>query len=247
MKKDAKKIYSKKQIEKIETKIKLLGVSSKYNALTFLNIRLITSILIFLIILINYKYGYIFSIIIVILYYYLFEKILLDNKINKRRKKLNVEAIYFFEVLTLSLQTGRNLVEAISITTNSIDSELSLEFKEALRETKYGKSLNESLSDMQSKIPSDSINNIILALTQANIYGSSIIDTMYNQVDYLRERRKLEVKAAISKVPTKISIISVFFFIPLILLIILGPAILTYIGYSSPDLISTVGILSART
>ena len=231
MKKDAKKIYSKKQIEKIETKIKLLGVSSKYDALTFLNIRLITSILIFLIILINYKYGYIFSIIIVILYYYLFEKILLDNKINKRRKKLNVEAIYFFEVLTLSLQTGRNLVEAISITTNSIDSELSLEFKEALRETKYGKSLNESLSDMQSKIPSDSINNIILALTQANIYGSSIIDTMNNQVDYLRERRKLEVKAAISKVPTKISIISVFFFIPLILLIILGPAILTYIGY----------------
>ena len=231
MKKDAKKIYSKKQIEKIETKIKLLGVSSKYDALTFLNIRSITSILIFLIILINYKYGYIFSIIIVILYYYLFEKILLDNKINKRRKKLNVEAIYFFEVLTLSLQTGRNLVEAISITTNSIDSELSLEFKEALRETKYGKSLNESLSDMQSKIPSDSINNIILALTQANIYGSSIIDTMYNQVDYLRERRKLEVKAAISKVPTKISIISVFFFIPLILLIILGPAILTYIGY----------------
>ena len=231
MKKDAKKIYSKKQIEKIETKIKLLGVSSKYDALTFLNIRLITSILIFLIILINYKYGYIFSIIIVILYYYLFEKILLDNKINKRRKKLNVEAIYFFEVLTLSLQTGRNLVEAISITTNSIDSELSLEFKEALRETKYGKSLNESLNDMQSKIPSDSINNIILALTQANIYGSSIIDTMYNQVDYLRERRKLEVKAAISKVPTKISIISVFFFIPLILLIILGPAILTYIGY----------------
>ena len=103
MKKDAKKIYSKKQIEKIETKIKLLGVSSKYDALTFLNIRLITSILIFLIILINYKYGYIFSIIIVILYYYLFEKILLDNKINKRRKKLNVEAIYFFEVLTLSL------------------------------------------------------------------------------------------------------------------------------------------------
>ena len=82
---------------------------------------------------------------------------------------------------------------------------------------------------MQSKIPSDSINNIILSLTQANIY-SSIIDTMYNQVDYLREKRKLEVKAFISKVPTKISIISVFFFIPLILLIILGPVLLNYIG-----------------
>ncbi len=90
--------------------------------------------------------------------------------------------------------------------------------------------MTESLIDMQKNIPSDNINNIILTLTQANIYGSSIIDTMYNQVDYLREKRKMEVKAAISKVPTKISIISVFFFIPLILLIILGPVLLSYIG-----------------
>lgn len=224
-------IYSKRQIKRINDKINLLGVSSKYSTLSFLNIRLITSIMIFLLILINYKYGYIFSIVITILYYYFFEKVLLDAKINERRRKLDIEAIYFFEVLTLSLQTGRNLAEAISITINSVDSELSLEFKEALRQTKFGKSLSESLTDMQSKIPSDNINNIILALTQANIYGSSIIDTMYNQVDYLREKRKMEVKAMISKVPTKISIISVFFFIPLILLIILGPALITYIGY----------------
>lgn len=224
-------IYSKRQIKRINDKINLLGVSSKYSTLSFLNIRLITSIMIFLFILINYKYGYIFSIVITILYYYFFEKVLLDAKINERRRKLDIEAIYFFEVLTLSLQTGRNLAEAIAITINSVDSELSLEFKEALRQTKFGKSLSESLTDMQSKIPSDNINNIILALTQANIYGSSIIDTMYNQVDYLREKRKMEVKAMISKVPTKISIISVFFFIPLILLIILGPALITYIGY----------------
>ena len=143
---------------------------------------------------------------------------------------MNNEAIYFFEVLTLSLQTGRNLTEAVTITVNSIDSEISKEFKEAIRQTRFGKSLTESFNDMQKKIPSDSINNIILSLTQANMYGSSIIDMMYNQVDYLRERRKLEVKATISKVPTKISIISVFFFIPLILLIILAPAVLSYIG-----------------
>ncbi|MGM9881917.1 MAG: type II secretion system F family protein [Bacilli bacterium] len=225
-----KGIYSKKTILKIQNKIDLLGIKCKYDAITFLNLRLFSSIILFIIILIAFDYGYILSIIFVVLYYYLFEKVFLDAKIKKRIKKLNSEAIYFFEVLTLSLQTGRNLAEAVSITVNSIDSDLSNEFKEALREVKFGKSLTESLNDMQKNIPSDSINNIILTLTQANMYGSSIIDTMYNQVDYLREKRKMEVKAAISKVPTKISIISVFFFIPLILLIILGPAILTYIG-----------------
>ena len=217
----SKKIYNQRVINKINNKIKLLGISSKLTTEKFLIIRLITTIIIFLFILINYKYGYILSIIVSIIYYFLLEKIVLDSKIKKRRKKLDIEAIYFFEVLTLSLQT--------LVTTSSIEDELSLEFKETLRETKYGKSLTESLTDMQNRIPSDSINNIILALTQANIYGSSIISTMYNQVDYLREKRKMEVKATISKIPTKISIISVFFFIPLILLIILGPAILSYI------------------
>ena len=224
------KLYNKKMVNRIQKKINLLGFSCKYDAITFLNVRIFTSIIIFLVVLIFSSYGYILSIVFVILYYYLFERILLDEKIKKRTTKLNNEAIYFFEVLTLSLQTGRNLTEAVTITVNSIDSEISKEFKEAIRQTRFGKSLTESFNDMQKKIPSDSINNIILSLTQANMYGSSIIDMMYNQVDYLRERRKLEVKATISKVPTKISIISVFFFIPLILLIILAPAVLSYIG-----------------
>ena len=224
------RIFNKRTIKKIEDKVNLLGASNKYDALTLLGIRLVTSIFFFVLIFSMFDYGYIIAIVFVIVYYFLFEYVMLDSKIKQREKKINNEAIYFFEVLTLSLQTGRNLAEAIEITVNSVDGELSLEFKEALRETGFGKSLTESLNDMQKRIPSDSINNIILALTQANIYGSSIISTMYNQIDYLREKRKMEIKAQISKIPTKISVISVFFFIPLILLIILGPVLLSFIG-----------------
>ena len=223
-------LFNKKRLKKIDDKICLLGVSSKYTAESFLFIKIITSVVIFLIIFMEFRYGYILAIVISIVYYSLFDKVVLDNKIKERSKKLDNEGIYFFEVLTLSLQTGRNLGEALNVTTSSIDSELSREFKEALRETKYGKSLSESLADMQKYIPSDNINNIILTLTEANMYGSSIIDTMYEQVDYLREKRKMEVKSAIAKIPTKISVISVFFFIPLLLLIILGPVLLKYLG-----------------
>ena len=105
---------------------------------------------------------------------------------------------------------------------------LSSEFSEAVREVTFGKSLNEALTDMQERIPSETINNIILSLTQSNLYGNSIIDNLYSQIDYLREKRKLEVKGRISKVPIYISVISVLFFIPLLLLIILGPVILNY-------------------
>jgi pilus assembly protein TadC len=49
---------------------------------------------------------------------------------------------------------------------------------------------------------------------------------MNNQVEYLREKQMMEVKAQINKIPNKVSIISVIFIIPLILLIILGPFII---------------------
>ena len=227
---DFRKVFNKGTIDKIDAKINLLGVNAKYDAVTFLSIRIVTCIFLFVFIFSIFEYGYILAIIFVVIYYFLYEYVFLDSKIKHREKVINNEAIYLFEVLTLSLQTGRNLAEAISITVNSVQGELSLEFKEALRQTKFGKSLNESLNDMQKRIPSDSINNIILALTQANVYGSSIISTLNNQIDYLREKRKMEIKAQISKIPTKISVISVLFFIPLILLIILGPVLLKFLG-----------------
>ena len=225
-----KKIYRKKTIEEIAKKISLLGVSTKLSTFTFLNIRTIGVIIIFISTLILNDFGYLFAPIFSILYYIGITHILIDEKIKIRRKKLESEALTFFEILTLSLETGRNLMDALEITLSSTKGELANEFLEVLKSVKYGKSLTESLEDMHDSIPSDTINNIILSLTQANLYGSSIIKSLYNQLDYLREKRKLEVKAEISKVPIKISIISVFFFVPLILIIILGPVLLSYIS-----------------
>lgn len=225
----SKKIYSKNSVKEIEKKINLLGVNNKIDTYTFLNLRLFGSIMIFLIVLLTSKIGYILSPIITLIYYKAITYYLLDYKIKQRRIILESDAVNFFEILTLSLETGRNLEEAIEVTVDSSTGSIRDEFKEVLREVKYGKSLTESLEDLQKNIPTDTINNMILSLTQADLYGSSIIKSLYNQIDYLREKRKMEVKAEITKVPIKISIISVFFFIPLVLTIILVPVLLGYI------------------
>ena len=226
----SKRIYSKKMITKLESKIRLLGKGTKINVYKFQNTRILTSFILFFVILYTVNFGYIVSPAVTIIYYFMYEKILLNDKIKLRKQKLESEAMNFFEVLTLSLETGRNLEEAIRVTINSINNELSKEFELALRQLEFGKSLTEALNDMQKNIPSDNINNIILSLTQASTFGNSVIETLYNQIDYLREKRKLELKADISKIPIKISVISVLFFVPLILLIILAPVLLTYIG-----------------
>ena len=226
----SKKLYCEKTIMELDKKIKLLGISAKLDVYSFLNLRFFGMILLFLTFLVMSKIGFIIAPLISFLYYKGITYFLLDRKIKERQISLETEALSFFEILTLSLETGRNLSEALKVTVSSSSGELVAEFQEVLREVEYGKSLTEALEDMQASIPSDTINNIILSLTQANLYGSSIIHSLYNQLDYLREKRKLEVKALISKVPIKISIISVFFFVPLVLIIILAPVILEYIS-----------------
>ena len=224
------RIYSKRYVDKVKRKVKLLGTGNNANAYDIILSRLLSSVLIFVIILYFFDYGYIMAPVITALYYFLFNSAVIDSKLKKRSIILEGEAMHFLEVLTLSLETGRNLIEAITVTTANVDGMLSNEFKEAVREVTFGKSLTEALTDMQTRIPSDTINNVILSLTQANIYGNSIIENLYNQIDFLREKRKMEVKGRISKVPVLISVISVFFFIPLLLLLILGPIFLEYFG-----------------
>ena len=224
------KIYSKYSLNDIEKRMILLGYNEKEKTLNFLNFRLLTSIAIFFVILYFVEWGYIFAPIIVFLYYYSLPKIVLDTKIERRRKRLENDAMYFFEVLALSIESGNNLYNAILVTSKNIDSELSYEFRKMMDEVSLGKSFMEALDSLKSRIPSDIINNILLNIKESSMFGNSILGTLNNQIDYLRETKLLEMRSYISKIPLKISVISVVFFIPLLLLLILGPVLIDYLG-----------------
>lgn len=224
------KIYPRNTIKRIQDKVRLFGVYSNYRAEEFLGFRFVLAISIFVIILFISKNGYWMAPLFAALFYFLSEKIVLDYQIKLRARKLEKEALFFFEVLTLTLESGRNLLFALKITIQNIDSEIAAEFKKTLDEVNLGKSLNESLEAMKKRIPSDTINNTILNMIQSNTFGNSIIDSMYNQIDYMRQKQMLDVKAEIAKLPTKISVISVVFFIPIMLLLILAPVLIQYIS-----------------
>ena len=225
----SKNIYSKYSLDDIASRMRLLGKSSEDDVLKFLNIRLITSILLFFMILYFMDFGYVLGPVFILLYYLFLPNITIDRSIKKRKAKLENEAMYFFEILVLSLESGNNLYNAIKVTSDNVDSELSLEFKKMMTDINYGKSFDEAIANMKERIPSDIINNILLNIRESNMFGNSIIGTLNNQLDYLRESKILETKAYISKIPLKISVMSVVFFIPLLLLLILGPVLINYL------------------
>ena len=224
------RLYRKKTIEMALEKVNLLGVNNKINATDLLNARLILTVSLFIIFFLFSNFGYITAPAVALLVYFLFFPLYVDKKIEKRSRILEKDSMYFFEILALSLEAGRSIKTALEVTTRNIDSELSDEFKKVLKDVNFGKDLTEALEELKHRIPSDTINNIILNIRQSNIFGNNIIDTVYAQISYLREKRVLETKAYISKMPIKISIVSVVFFVPLLLLLLLGPMLINLLG-----------------
>lgn len=228
MKKDKSlttKIYMSKTINKINTKIKLLGLSNQVKLKRFLTLRLIVCFVV-LAVTVFMPYGIFYGPLISVIFWYGYEYLEFDLAIKQREKRLNEQAPFFFEVLIMTLESGRNLENALIITADNIRNELGLEIKKSLNEIKVGKNLTEVLTSLKEKIPSSEINNIILNIIQAHNFGTSITDSIRVQLDYIKEERILETKSNLNKLPMKVSIISVIFLIPITLIIILVPIFL---------------------
>ncbi len=227
MKNLVNKIYTKDTITRIKKKNKQFGVEHNYDVDLILGNHLIISLFIFIIALMDTTL--LKSILIVVAYFFLAEYLFFDYRLAKRRKKLEKQSTFFFQILSLTLESGNNLKNSIDLTCKNMDNELSREFKKAMDDMTLGKSLNESLDDLKTRIPSDTINNIILNLMESNIYGNNMIESLNRELNYISDKIILEAKGKINKMPIKISVVSVLIFIPLLMLIIIGPLIIKVI------------------
>lgn len=216
-------------IEKLDRQIAYLG-RVNFDATRFSSVRLLTTLLLVLALYYFTDISYFVIPFIAIAYYYFLYYLCILLPMKRRSEKLEREALSFFEVLTLSLESGRNLEKSLEITVSNFQSEISEEFKKALKEVKYGKSMVEALKDMKKRIPSETINNIILSITEASQFGSSLVENMYSQIDFLRDKQMLSIREKMNQIPNKISIISVLLMVPLMLLLVLGPLVIEYLG-----------------
>ena len=73
------RIYSKNYINKQIVKIKLLGTGTKIDVYNLIISRLVSSVMIFFIILYVFDYGYIFAPLITFGYYFCFDKFVIDD------------------------------------------------------------------------------------------------------------------------------------------------------------------------
>ena len=225
-----KRLFRKQTIDKYLKKNTYLHNKDNNSVYSFLILRLFISIIIFFLTFIFLDRNLLISIIITTSFIILYTYFKYDYKIKIREKKLEKEASFFFEVLVLSLKSGKNLNQALEITIKSIDNTFSNEFKEVLDEVNYGKSTIEVINDFKDKISSENIKNILIGITEAYTLGKDMVETIEKELVLLDNKRITDIKKYINRLPITVSVVSVFILIPLMLLLILSPVILEYFG-----------------
>ena len=83
-----RKFYREKDINHIEEKLMLLGNDKKIDPVEYMNVRLITTIMVFFLSLYIFNMGYIIAPALTIAYYYGYYYITIEKKIKERTKKI---------------------------------------------------------------------------------------------------------------------------------------------------------------
>lgn len=209
---------SNREINRIQRKINNMGLSIKANI--FINMRIISSIIIFIFTLFTSNYGYIIAPLLTIIYYISIEYVILDIGIKHYIKDIESEALDFFPVFIIHLKGTRNVKKAIYFTTSIINNELSDCFKKTLRDIEIGKSVEESLEKLKENIPSENIKTIITSIIEANRTGTNVEKTINHQLEYIEEKKRKSLLNKLRVVPLKIAIVSIIFLFLIIMILI---------------------------
>ena len=204
---------------RIKAKIALNGYN--VNPLVFIYMRLFSSLILFIVLLFLVNYGYIIAPLITVLYYIFIEIVVLDSGLKKRVEEIENDALEFMPIFLLSLKNGRNIKKSLQYTTEIVDNTLSSEFAKVLYDEKVGKSLDEALIKMKTRIPSDLVVNMIVSIIEANRLGNSISDSINTQLSYIDNKRKTRIISSYKIVPLKMAFISVVFVFLVLLLLTL--------------------------
>jgi tight adherence protein C len=156
------------------------------------------------------------------------------RRIAKNRQKRIWRAMpSAIDLLTTCVEAGLSLDFALQRVAERYRGALSDEITRALREVALGKTRREALKDMAERVAVPDLMTLVNSIIQAETLGTSVGQVLRVQAAQLRMRRRQAAEQQARRAPAKMVFALVFFFIPSMFIVTIGPVAL--------NLIKTVG------
>jgi tight adherence protein C len=142
-----------------------------------------------------------------------------------RAIRLTNELPQAIDQIAISLEAGLGFDAAVSYFVRRSRSPLAGELRTLLTEVRMGESRSTALKRLSDRVQSDDMRNFVQTLVQSEGVGISRATILRNQANDLRHRRMLAAEERAQKAPVKMLFPIAVFILPVMFIVILGPAI----------------------
>ncbi len=144
-----------------------------------------------------------------------------------RSRELQRELPDSIDLLTITVEAGLTFDAGLAYVARNGRGPLAREFARVLQEMQIGTGRSDALRAMADRTDVPELRTFAAALIQAESFGVPMASTLRVQSDEMRVKRRQRVEEAAQKVPVKILIPLIFAILPVLFIVIIGPAAIT--------------------
>jgi tight adherence protein C len=163
----------------------------------------------------------------------------LMSRVKGRQKVLRLSLPDAMDLLVICVEAGLGLDQALQKVSEElriVHPELSAELQMVNLEMRVGKTRIEALRELAQRTGLDDIKALVAILVQTDRFGTSIVQALHNFSDELRTKRRQRAEELGAKVSVKMVPPLVFFIFPALMVVVLGPAVLTVMRVLLPSM-----------
>lgn len=158
--------------------------------------------------------------------------IYLSNRIQKRRQKIIEAFPDALDLLLICVESGMSIEAAIQKVSQEIGTQ-SLELAEELSlmsaELSYLPDRRMAYDNLARRTQHPGIKSVATAMTQAETYGTPLSTALRTMAKENRELRLAAAEKKAAALPAQLTVPMIIFFLPVLFVVILGPAIISII------------------
>ncbi|HTE83967.1 MAG TPA: type II secretion system F family protein [Dehalococcoidia bacterium] len=157
----------------------------------------------------------------------------LRNAVGRRRARIGGSLASAADLLVACVESGLGLEAALIKVGEAIEGPLGQELRLTLAQISIGRPRAEALLDLGARTGVPDLDGFIRPIVQSERAGVSIGSALRVQAETLREIRRQRVREFIAKLPAKMVIPMIGFFLPTIMLVGIAPAVFKFIDIFS--------------
>jgi tight adherence protein C len=158
---------------------------------------------------------------------YVLPNVLLKNAGDKRESLMRNALPDAIDLLTISVEAGLGFDAAVARVAKNTTGPLAGEFARLLQEMQLGMGRAEAMRAMGERTSLPDLKSFCLAMVQADSLGIPIARVLRIQSHEMRTKRRQRAEEAAQKVPVKILFPVIFFILPTIFIVVIGPVFLS--------------------